>query len=82
MSEENDPRSPVEDTPPRARGLPPRLLTPGHALGVPTGTLGLSGSLVSHWRRERQRIALQRRYGEDFGLGEDEDEIELMRPED
>ena len=82
MSERDDPRDPDEATPPRARALPPRLLSQGHALGVPTGLMGLSGSLASHWRRERQRIAMQQRYGEEFSLGDDEDEIDLMRPDD
>ncbi len=79
--DEDDPRFPAEDTPPRLRARPPRLLTYGHALGVPTGVLGGRGSLASHWRRERQRIAMQQRYGEDSALGEDDDEIELLRPE-
>lgn len=82
MSAEDTTGRSAEDTPPRARATPPRLLTHGHALGVPTSIMGLSGSLTSHWRRERQRIAMQQRYGEDFGLGDDEDEIDLLRPED
>lgn len=61
--------------------LPPRILSRDHALGVPLGMMGLGSSLTTHWRRERRRMAMEQRYGEDFGLG-DEDDLDLMRPED
>ena len=79
MAEGDGPQTPRAELTPHT--LPPRILSRNHALGVPLGIMGPSSSLTTHWRRERRRLAMEHRYGEDFGLGDDDD-LDLMRPED
>lgn len=54
-------------------------------LGEPTPALpqalasstGLRGALFAQWGRQKRRTALQQRYGEDFGLGGEDDDVDL-----